>query len=568
MQKSMQSAQQKLTYILYKEIDLLGKGAYGYVYSVETPLGKMALKKMKASDEEFSISSATLREIALIRALSPHPNIISIENVNVTPDSVNMFMPLAKGTLRSFIPLDGPSPPNNPLDDKRSFKVMVYQLIKTVAYITSMNVMHRDIKPDNVLFIDSNTEPPQLMLADFGLSRANVCFVTGLTCEVFTRWYKAPEILLGGKYKEKADVWAVACVVAEMFQRMPLFPGDSEIDTLFKIFEILGTPTEETWPEVVEYPYWKKSFPKFKKALEIDDFQDIDKDFFDLLKISLVQNPNKRATIFELQSHRYFDDIRKFVDEESSYAFPPAVELSARKKAERMDHGYPKVKFVPDVTPVRHILFDALVLLSHKFRHSKQTLFLSTQLFDVFAELSPNSLTLKKVFLYGLACTKIAGDFHEIYPVPFDDYIMASDHSYRKEELMEAMIEVLTVLNFDIYRSTALDFLIDTSSNFFDSDIRKTAQAILVAALATDVWFERSAEEIAFSCILLVCLHFQTPFKYKITENIYSCAKSIAQTILDLDPDDSFLKIKKGSKIPSCRTVADNALKAFPTTYE
>ena len=86
------------------------------------------------------------------------------------------------------------------------------------------------------------------------------------THEVVTLWYRAPEILLGSKhYSTPVDVWSIGCIFVEMVNQKPLFPGDSEIDELFKIFRVLGTPTEETWPGVASLPDYKSTFPQWKK---------------------------------------------------------------------------------------------------------------------------------------------------------------------------------------------------------------------------------------------------------------------------------------------------------------
>ena len=89
----------------------------------------------------------------------------------------------------------------------------------------------------------------QLKLADFGLARAFVPPIRPFTHEVVTLWYRPPEILLGSKtYALPMDLWAVGAIMAEMVTKRPLFPGDCEIDEIYKIFQIMGTATEETWP--------------------------------------------------------------------------------------------------------------------------------------------------------------------------------------------------------------------------------------------------------------------------------------------------------------------------------
>ncbi|KAM9886988.1 hypothetical protein OXX79_013903, partial [Metschnikowia pulcherrima] len=97
-----------------------------------------------------------------------------------------------------------------------------------------------------------------LKLADFGLARAFGVPLRAYTHEVVTLWYRAPEILLGGKqYSTGVDMWSVGVIFAEMCNRKPLFPGDSEIDEIFRIFRVLGTPNETVWPDVSYLPDYK-----------------------------------------------------------------------------------------------------------------------------------------------------------------------------------------------------------------------------------------------------------------------------------------------------------------------
>jgi serine/threonine protein kinase len=150
----------------------------------------------------------------------------------------------------------------------------------------------------------------RLKIADFGLARAFSLPIPQYTHEVITVWYRPLEILLGSKlYSLPVDMWGVGCIVAEMATGSPLFAGDSEIDTAFKIFQKLGTPTEAMWPGLSELPDFKSTFPKWKpKGWENirNTRAHLGHTGVDLLEQVMRYNPNARISARSALQHAYF----------------------------------------------------------------------------------------------------------------------------------------------------------------------------------------------------------------------------------------------------------------------
>ena len=180
-----------------------------------------------------------------------HPNIVGLRDVIMQVDQIYLIFEFLCMDLKKYmdtsIPEDGKM-------DPQLVKSYTYQIFQGMLFCHQRRVLHRDLKPANLL-IDQNGV---IKLADFGLARAFGIPLRVYTHEVVTLWYRAPEILLGSpKYSWPIDIWSLGTIFAEMINNMPLFHGDSEIDQLFRIFRVLSTPTEETWPGVTSLPDFK-----------------------------------------------------------------------------------------------------------------------------------------------------------------------------------------------------------------------------------------------------------------------------------------------------------------------
>jgi len=200
--------------------------------------------------------------------------------------------------------------------DSFTTKSFLYQLLDGIAYCHTHRVLHRDLKPQNLLI---NMEG-ELKLADFGLARAFGIPVRNYTHEVVTLWYRAPDVLMGSRnYSTQVDIWSVGCIFAEMVNGRPLFPGISENDQLMKIFKLLGTPTTKSWPGMSELPEYKEqvtgkkaAWPRYQVGGQrlAKTVRRLSKAGLDLLSQMLQFDPNKRISAEAAMLHPYFKDLK------------------------------------------------------------------------------------------------------------------------------------------------------------------------------------------------------------------------------------------------------------------
>lgn len=196
--------------------------------------------------------------------------------------------------------------------DPTIVKSFLFQLLTGVAYCHHHRVLHRDLKPQNLLI---NREG-ELKLADFGLARAFGIPVRSYTHEVVTLWYRAPDVLLAStKYSTPIDIWSIGCIFLEMVNGSPIFTGTTEETQLEAIIRSLGNP-EATYPGITELPGWRPELgdvrdgPGKKESLEqMMEAKGLGEDGIDLVMKMLVYDPSKRITAQEARKHVYFDDL-------------------------------------------------------------------------------------------------------------------------------------------------------------------------------------------------------------------------------------------------------------------
>lgn len=286
----------------YQKLEKIGEGTYGVVYKArDRENGEtIALKKIRLEQEDEGVPSTAIREISILKELT-HANVVGFKDVVHQDSRLYLVFEYLDQDLKRY--MDSVSSISPLL-----VKSFLFQLINGIAYCHSHRILHRDLKPQNLL-IDRRGA---LKLADFGLARAFGIPVRHYTHEVVTLWYRAPEILLGArKYSTPVDIWSIGCIFAEMVSRAPLFPGDSEIDQLHKIFMALGTPSEEMWPGVKDLPDYKSTFPNWPRRSIADTVPRLDALGHDLLGKMLTYEPSHRISAADALNHPYFNDIDK-----------------------------------------------------------------------------------------------------------------------------------------------------------------------------------------------------------------------------------------------------------------
>ncbi|XP_071586580.1 cyclin-dependent kinase 7 isoform X2 [Heliangelus exortis] len=240
----------------YEKLDFLGEGQFATVYKAKDKNTNqiVAIKKIKLghrSEAKDGINRTALREIKLLQELS-HPNIIGLLDAFGHKSNISLVFDFMETDLEVIIK------DTSIVLTQSHIKAYMLMTLQGLEYLHQHWILHRDLKPNNLL-LDGNGV---LKLADFGLAKSFGSPNRVYTHQVVTRWYRAPELLFGARmYGVGVDMWAVGCILAELLLRMPFLPGDSDLDQLTRIFETLGTPTEEQWPALKQKYFSNRPAP-------------------------------------------------------------------------------------------------------------------------------------------------------------------------------------------------------------------------------------------------------------------------------------------------------------------
>ena len=304
----------------YEVIGVVGEGAYGIVYKCKDRDTKefVAIKKFKETEDEI-VKKTMRRELKMLQLLK-HENVVEFKNAFKKKGNLFLVFEYVEKNLLELLQ-ESPSGLEPSL-----IKKLIYQLCKAIKYLHDQNVIHRDIKPENLLINNDMI----LKLCDFGFARKiSMKSNETLTDYVATRWYRSPELLItNGYYGPEVDYWAIGCIMGELADGEPLFPGENETDQLHCIQKVLGN-----LPQNQVDMFYRNPLYNGKNLLDVDRPETLERRYIgklpkiaiNFMKGLLELDPNKRLNGKTVFSHPYFEN---YMDNKKEVKTSPSVNSS------------------------------------------------------------------------------------------------------------------------------------------------------------------------------------------------------------------------------------------------
>lgn len=285
------------------KLQVVGQGTYGVVYKAQNTQNKeiLAVKTIKISTNDDGLPSAAIREIALLKELR-HKNIIRLYDVLHSQHCLTLIFEYCDWDLHRYMESQGFKL------TRSEIVTFIHELLLALEYIHSRHIIHRDVKPQNLLV----NKKKELKLADFGLARSTFIPVGSLSTEVVTLWYRPPEILAGIQdYGFAVDIWSAGCVLVEMLLGHPLFPCQTEDEMIAAIGELVGVNRLiELFPQFTTSSSITDKLPG-KEPVGLDALLgECDSDLVDLARKLLDPDPKTRISAAEAVKHPIFHGLQ------------------------------------------------------------------------------------------------------------------------------------------------------------------------------------------------------------------------------------------------------------------
>lgn len=317
----------------YEVIGIVGEGAYGIVYKCKNKETEeyVAIKKFKETQDDI-VKKTMARELRVLQLLK---NEYIVEYKGAFKRKENLFL-VFEYVDRNLLELLQEHPRGL---DPNLIKKIIFQLCKAINYLHDNNIVHRDIKPENLLVDNTN----RLKLCDFGFARSLKTNKDNLTDYVATRWYRSPELLItSGVYGPEVDNWAIGCIMGELTDGDPLFPGDNEVDQLIVIQKVIGKLPDEQYEQFSKNPHYSGyKLPEISKpeTLERRYTGKLSKQAINFMKQLLNPDPKARLKGPAMLKHPYFEGYAEAAPEQAQSTDNPPLESTKKANSNKQKPG-------------------------------------------------------------------------------------------------------------------------------------------------------------------------------------------------------------------------------------
>jgi serine/threonine protein kinase len=465
----------------------LGTGAYGTVHMINN--SSFAIKSFTTKYQIPSHDS--ISETATLVRLQ-HPNIVEIVDLVTIKNNIGIILPIAVSDLRKALE-------SNKFTSSELDKI-TYQILCGISYMHSRHIIHRDIKPGNILFYGID----DVRITDFGIVKPFACEPSARwTMMVYTLPYRAPEVLLGGvgRYGMPADVWAIGCVIWEIYE--------SKHDVLFKptnwteeeqaayIFGILGTPTTK-WKDLkYMIDYVAPTVPIVADRSRIDSAFGSNL-LRDMVNSILVYNSDERPTIFDLMKNVYFDSVRVLANEPNT--------IDCRTSHSMRDMRVPS--YFGGMTEIkagnRVILLDWLTDIARILKLNLRTYLMTVSLIDRSTYiLNPKIIQYQSL---GLAALSISVMICEKNMIKDNEYVYLSANAYTEQDILDMRLGILNAINYDVLNTVSYDYYANTPLLTVKDDWPQVKVFLLLFTASTLVYTLFPKEQFTLACGLVIRL--------------------------------------------------------------